>query len=341
MKDIKRQIRTLFLVIVTTVSVITGCGTIQETNGQEEANQEEYVVKIGYSAALCHAPIHIAIENGYFEEEGLKFEAIAMEGVITEAVGSGQVDAGFGLVGKFIQPLENGLPMKLTAGIHTGCTKLLVAGDSDINSVADLKGKRIGVASLADSPCLTAKRSLANAGIGVTADNMEVEFVVYNNSDLPMALQNGAIDAFCAPDPAVSVAEKEFGFKVIIDTTTDEEYKDEYCCLSFVTTDLVANHPDLAAKYTRAVMKAARWIEEHPTETAQIQIDHNYVSGDVEFNAAILDSYNFVPSVSGGYDALAKSVTELQRIGIIRPETDAQALIDNSFIRFDDVEDTY
>lgn len=341
MKDIKRKIGALSILVMAAMSVMTGCGEVQETNSQEEAKQEEYVVKVGYSAALCHAPIHIAIENGYFEQEGLKFEAIAMEGVITEAVGSGQVDAGFGLVGKFIQPLENGLPMKLTAGIHTGCTKLLVAGDSDINSVADLKGKRIGVASLADSPCLTAKRSLANAGIGVTADHMEVEFVVYNNSDLPMALQNGAIDAFCAPDPSVSVAEKEFGLKAIIDTTTDEEYKDEYCCLSFVTTELAQNHPELAAKYTRAVMKAARWIEEHPEETAQIQIEHNYVSGDAAFNAAILDSYNFAPSVSGGYDALAKSVTQLQAIGIIRPETDAQALIDNSFISLDEVEDTY
>lgn len=326
--------------IMTAMSLLMGCSVTQDT-GTQIAKKEENIVRIGYSTALCHAPIHIAIENGYFDEEGLDYEAIAVEGVITEAVGSGQVDAGFGLVGKFIQPLENGLPMKLTAGIHTGCTKLLVAGDSDINCVADLKGKRIGVASLADSPCLTAKRSLAKAGVGVTADNMEVEFVVYNNADLPMALQNGAIDAFCAPDPSVSVAQKEFGFKVIIDTTTDEEYKNEYCCLSFVTTALATNHPDLAAKYTRAVMKAARWIEEHPTETAQIQLEHNYVTGDVEFNAAILDSYNFAPSVSGGYDALKVSVEELQAIGIVRADTDAQALIDNSFVRFDDVEDTY
>ncbi|MBQ8578457.1 MAG: ABC transporter substrate-binding protein [Clostridia bacterium] len=318
------------------VGMLAGC------NSSEPVSSEDYVVRIGYATGLCHAPIHIAIENGYFEEEGLNFEAIVAESaVVSEMVGSGQVDAGFGLVGKFVQPLENGLPMKLTAGIHTGCTKLVVPGDSDIQSVEDLRGKRIGVASLADSPCLTTKRSLAEVGIGVTADNMEVEFVVYSNTDLPLALQNGAIDAYCAADPAVSVAQEEYGLRAIIDTTTDDKYKDEYCCLSFVTTELAEKYPELAAKYTRAVMKAAAWIEEHPYEAAQIQVDGNYVTGDVNFNGAILDSYNYKPSVSGGYEALKASVYELQEIGIVRAETDAEALIENSYATFDDVEDTY
>ncbi|MBQ7943746.1 MAG: ABC transporter substrate-binding protein [Lachnospiraceae bacterium] len=334
----KKKLIGILVSAATVMTLLAGCGAAEQAN----VSSDEYVVKIGYSTGLCHAPIHIAIENGYFEEEGLKFEAITVESaVISEAVGTGQVDAGFGLVGKFVQPLENGLPMKLTAGIHTGCTKLVVPNDSDIQTVADLKGKRIGVASLADSPCLTAKRSLAKAGVGVTAENMEVEFVVYSNTDLPMALQNGAIDAYCAADPAVSKAQEEYNLRAIIDTTTDDDYKDEYCCLSFVTTNLAENYPDLAAKYTRAVMKAAKWIEENSEEAAKIQLDNNYVTGELDFNAAILESYNYIPSVSGGYDALAKSVEELQAIGIIRKETDAQALIDNSFVRLDGVEDTY
>lgn len=334
----KKKLIGVLVTVASVVTLLAGCGAAEQTN----VSSDEYVVKIGYSTGLCHAPIHIAIENGYFEEEGLKFEAINVESaVISEAVGTGQVDAGFGLVGKFVQPLENGLPMKLTAGIHTGCTKLVVPNDSDIQTVADLKGKKIGVASLADSPCLTAKRSLAKAGIGVTAENMEVEFVVYSNTDLPMALQNGAIDAYCAADPAVSKAQEEYNLRAIIDTTADDEYKDEYCCLSFVTTNLAENYPDLAAKYTRAVMKAAKWIEENSKEAARIQLEKNYVTGELEFNAAILESYNYNPSVSGGYDALARSVEELQAIGIIRKETDAQALIDNSFVRLDGVEDTY
>lgn len=341
-KTMKKKFMGILVAAATTMSLLAGCGATEQGNESRAADGEDYVVRVGYGTGLCHAPLHIAIANGYFDEEGLKYEAINIESaVISEAVGAGQVDAGFGLVGKFVQPLENGLPMKLTAGIHTGCTKLVVPSDSDIQTVADLKGKKIGVSILADSPCLTAKRSLAKAGVGVTADNMEVEFVVFSNTDLPMALENGAIDAFCAADPAVSKAQEEYNLRAIIDTTADEDYKDEYCCLSFVTTDLAENHPDLAAKYTRAVMKAAKWIEENSEETAKIQLENNFVTGDLEFNAKILESYNFNPTVSGGYNALEKSVKELQAIGIIRQETDAQALIDNSFVKFDDVEETY
>ena len=139
----------------------------------------------------------------------------------------------------------------------------------------------------------------------------------------------------------MSKAQEEYNLRAIIDTTTDDEYKDEYCCLSFVTTNLAENYTDLAEKYTRAVMKAAKWIEENPEEAAKIQLEHDYVTGELEFNARILDSYNYNPTVSGGYDALVKSVNELQAIGIIRKETDAQALIDNSFVKLDGVEDTY
>ena len=49
---------------------------------------------------------------------------------------------GMGLIGKMLQPLENGLPIKFTTGLHTGCTKLLVPGGSNIKSIADLKGRR-------------------------------------------------------------------------------------------------------------------------------------------------------------------------------------------------------
>lgn len=75
---------------------------------------------MAYGAGLCHAPIHIALENGYFKDEGLDVEASQMDSaVIAEAAGSGHLDASYGLVGKLIPSIENGLAIKLTAGIHT------------------------------------------------------------------------------------------------------------------------------------------------------------------------------------------------------------------------------
>ena len=297
-------------------------------------------LRLIYSPSLCAAPMYIAIENGYFEDEGLDIEQVTVDAAhVSEAIGADQVDVGMGLIGKLLQPLENGLPIKFTTGLHTGCTKLLVPGDSDIKSVADLKGKKIGVPGLADAATVISKRSLSAAGISVTDQNMEVEFSVYSRNDLAQALQNGAVDAIALGDPAASIAEEQYGLTALIDTATDPEYKDEYCCAAFVTSKLAEENPKAAAAFTRAVQKASQWVQENPDETAKIITEKEYVSGDVDFCAQILKTYNYKPSVQGGYDALKQNAQELTEIGILKEGTDATKFADNAYIFFDDVPD--
>ena len=293
-------------------------------------------LRLIYSPSLCAAPMYIAIENGYFEDEGLDVEQVTVDAAhVSEAIGADQVDVGMGLIGKLLQPLENGLPIKFTTGLHTGCTKLLVPGDSDIKSITDLKGKKIGVPGLADAATVVSKRSLSAAGIGVTEQNMEVEFSVYSRNDLPQALENGAVDAIALGDPTASIAEEQYGLTALIDTATDPEYKDEYCCNAFVTSKLAA----AAAAFTRAVQKASQWVQENPDETAKIIVDKQYISGDVDFCAQILKTYNYKPSVQGGYDALKQNAQELTEIGILKEGTDATKFADNAYMFFDDVPD--
>lgn len=297
-------------------------------------------LRLIYSPSLCAAPMYIAIENGYFEDEGLDVEQVTVDAAhVSEAIGADQVDVGMGLIGKLLQPLENGLPIKFTTGLHTGCTKLLVPGDSDIKSITDLKGKKIGVPGLADAATVVSKRSLSAAGIGVTEQNMEVEFSVYSRNDLPQALENGAVDAIALGDPTASIAEEQYGLTALIDTATDPEYKDEYCCAAFVTSKLAAENPAAAAAFTRAVQKASQWVQENPDETAKIIVDKQYISGETDFVAQILKTYNYKPSVQGGYDALKQNAQELTEIGILKEGTDATKFADNAYMFFDDVPD--
>lgn len=317
---------------------VTACNT-----NQNPESETEYVLKIGETqGALCHAPLQVAMENGYLDDEGIKWERVDFgSGDIQAALGSGTIDCGFGLVGKFIQPIENGLNIVITSGMHTGCTKLLVRADSGITSIEDLKGKNIGVSSLASSEAITAKRALHSAGIDVSADSSEVSFSVYSVTDQPVALLNGAVDAISTPDPVATHSANEYGFVTLLDTAVTQPYADEYCCVSFVSTELAEEHPDIAAAFTRAVLKASAWVQEHPEETAQLQIDTNYVSGDAAANAEILKGYRYIPSVQGGYDALANVSRDLYNIGILKPETDIEAMLQRSFKFFEDVPDSY
>lgn len=328
---------------------LSACGSSSNSSADTSAasgssdsasSSEATHLRLIYSPSLCAAPMYIAIENGYFEDEGLDIEQVTVDAAhVSEAIGADQVDVGMGLIGKLLQPLENGLPIKFTTGLHTGCTKLLVPGDSDIKSIADLKGKKIGVPGLADAATVVSKRSLSAAGIGVTEQNMEVEFSVYSRNDLPQALENGAVDAIALGDPTASIAEEQYGLTALIDTATDPEYKDEYCCAAFVTSKLAAENPAAAAAFTRAVQKASQWVQENPDETAKIIVDKQYISGETDFVAQILKTYNYKPSVQGGYDALKQNAQELTEIGILKEGTDATKFADNAYIFFDDVPD--
>lgn len=311
--------------------------------GNSSKSDKEFVLKVGETqGALCHAPLQVAMEKGYLDEEGIKWERVDFGGSdIQAALGAGTIDCGFGLIGKFIQPIENGLNMVVTSGMHTGCTKILTKADSGIKSIEDLKGKKIGVSSLASSEAITAKRALNAAGIDISPDSSEIEFAVYSTADQPLALMNGAVDAISTPDPVASQAAAEYGLTVLLDTAVTQPYADEYCCVSFVSSDIAKKHPDVAAGFTRAVLKASAWVAEHPEETAQLQIDGKYVSGNAQTNAEILKSYKYIPSVQGGYDALVNVSTDLQNIGILKSSTDLDALIKRSFVFFDGVPDSY
>lgn len=301
---------------------------------------EDYTLKIGYSGSLCEAPLHMAVEKGFFDDEGLKVDLIKLApGTAFEAVTAQKVEAGFGLLSSLIQPLSNGLPIKITSGLHTGCDKILAPKGTGINSIKDLKGKRIGVASLTSSPAIYAKRVLADAGISVSTDKMEVEFIVFSANDLPLALKNGSVDALGMNDPTAAIAAKEYDLNTIADSAVDEPYKNQYCCAAYVRDNVVADHPEVAAKYTRAMQKASAWISQHQDETTQIQVEKKWVAGDAAFNANVLKTYNFIPSYSSAYNAFGPTAKQLQAVGMLDKSVDIDALQNKSFAKLDGVPD--
>lgn len=334
-----RKFAGLSLLIVFAVLTLTACGGGTNNSVSESGNGSDYVLKIAYNNSLCEAPIQMGVEKGFFEAEGLKFEMVKVDAAhMPEAIGSGQIDAGFGLLGKYLQPIDNGLDIKITAGIHTGCIKILVPQDSDIKSVADLKGKKIGTTGLgAAAPTIIARRSLHHAGLNAASDNCDAEFSVYSGSDLAQALANGAVDAIANGDPQASIAQRDYNLRAIVDTASDDEYKDEYCCISFVTGNLAKNHPDIADKFTRAIMKASKWVDGNKDETAKIQVEKEWVAGDPEFNASVLKNYNYKPSLNGGYEALKISVPDLQAIGLIRADRNPEEFINSIVYKSDNL----
>jgi len=329
-----KKLLTVLVVLFASVLVLfTAC---------KKKSNEKFVLNVGYGGSLCEAPLHIAYEKGFFQEEGLEIELIKLpSGTAFDALTAGRIDACFALLAAIIQPLSNGLPAKITSGLHTGCDVTLVKADSGIKKPEDLRGKKVGVPSMTGSPTVFTKRVLADHGVDIRAESSEVEFIIYNNTDLPLILANGDVDAIALNEPTSSIAANEYGYVTMMDSAVDEPYKDQYCCVAYVSDRLYEKHKDVAEKFTRAMQRASAYIQGHQEEITQLQIDKNYVAGNAEVNAIVLKKFNYIPSVDGAYKQFGILAPQLQEIGMLSNDVNVETLQKNSFVFFKGLDEQY
>src|SRR5260370_42127821 len=82
--------------------------------------------------------------------------------------------------------------------------------------------------------------------------------------ELGLALDKGEIDAVADSEPIGSLLVAEGKVKNVADQAQDAPYKDEYCCAVIVNGKFLKANPRAAAAGTRALLKAAKWVEANP-----------------------------------------------------------------------------
>src|SRR5947207_4587264 len=136
-------------------------------------------LKVAYLGLTCEAPIFVAKEKGFFEEEGLDVElAMTDWDGLREGLGTGRFDANHTLIMYLLKPIETKTDVKITGGIHTGCLRVQAGVNSDVKTVKDLKGKKIGVPThIGSPPFLFASRVLSANGIDPRVEKKELEWL--------------------------------------------------------------------------------------------------------------------------------------------------------------------
>ena len=147
--------------VATTLFLLIGCG-----RNRSDSAATSNKVRVGYIGITCEAPIFTAVEKGFFKEEGLDASLVKCEWAnYKDVLALGGFDITHHLVMYFLKPIEQGLDVKFTGGIHRGCLRVQAAKSSRINSITDLRGKRIGVPGMGTPPFIFANRVLGAHGI--------------------------------------------------------------------------------------------------------------------------------------------------------------------------------
>ena len=106
---------------------------------------------------------------------------------------------------RWLKPLEQGFDVKIAAGTHGGCMRVLSRANSGLDKLADLKGKIVGVGDLGGPDKNFFSIQLSKLGIDPIKD---VDWRVYPGNLLQLAVEKGEVQAFLASDPiALSLAE--------------------------------------------------------------------------------------------------------------------------------------
>ncbi len=323
----KNRYKIIGIIILVVLVVSLAAGIALNNQSQPGEGQLKKTV-ISYAGGTCEAPVYVAYQKGFFKDEGLDVE-LTKAGFeqLKLSLDSGEIDATQANFAWF-KPIEQGLNIKLTAGIHTGCISLVTPADSGIKTIADLKGKAVGVDSIGGGPQIALSAKLRELGINPTT---EIEWKAYPSPQLDEAINKGEIVAYMTWDPFPSKAVEEKGYINLFDIGKDAPFNTSYCCFVGINGKVVEDDPEKAAAITRALLKAAEWVGEHPQEAAQISIDNGYVGGNVELNARLLDSYDWKPSISQAKDNIRYFITEQKAQGILESGTSVDDLYDRVF----------
>jgi len=309
------------LSIMLVLGLFTGCARKKSTGIKTK-------VVVTYAGGTCEAPVFVAFHNGFFKEEGLEVELIqAGFEQLKLGLDTGTIDATMANFAWF-KPIEQGLRIKLTGGIHTGCIRAVIPPDSNIKSFADLKGKTIGVDAIGGGPQIALSTKLREAGLNPSLD---VNWVAYPGPQLDEAIAKGEIAAYMTWDPFPAQAHDNHNYQYLLDIGADEPFGNQYCCFVGVAGLLVENQPETAAKLTRALLKASEWVGKNPKEAAQISIENNYIGGDVELNAKLLASYDWEPSISRAKENIRWFTKELKAQGLLEESTTEEGLYRQTF----------
>lgn len=345
--------RGLALAMAVVLLGLTGCGQQKEANetpapSEQEAleettepEEEAYVpsnngepmeIHVGDFPGLAYLyHIKLADHLGMFEEEFAKdnitvcIDHLGGGPVMNEALASGDLDMSFLGGQPTFSGMANGNGVKIitmaTASSKDPC--LLVAADSDITEISQLKGKNLSTEVGSDNHYQLVEM-LALGGL------VEDDINLYNlkpNEALP-ALLNGEIDCMQSVSPRKWQFINDGDVRILVNMSETTGRNNQ---VLVATEDFIENHGDLIVRFLKVLQRAVDYYKENKEECWDILSEYSSISRELMDD--FMDDYDSTLGLTDTDKEYMENVYEfLYSHGMLDTEIDLENIYDDSFL---------
>lgn len=277
-----KRIFAIIFVILGVIAIV-GCssGNSEDSTPEtsEKKNQEKLTkVKVGYMPNFASINVVVpAMKTGAFEEEGIEVELVEFQDgpTIVAALESGSIDVGHIGPGAHVLPIQREADILLY--LHLGNADAVIGNkELGVNSIEDLKGKKIAVAPGTSSESIL-NYSLDKANISKD----EVELANMDASAIVTAMISGSVDAAASWSPNTATIMEELGENAI-KLADNAAYVDKTASVSSyaINTRYKEENRDLLIRFVRAMYKGMDYrvenldqVVEWVAEAAALSVD--------------------------------------------------------------------
>jgi NitT/TauT family transport system substrate-binding protein len=222
--------------------------------------------------ASCWAPQYVA--EALLRAEGftdIRYAAAGSSAAVNEAVANGSADLSMHFAPQWASVIDKGGAVTVLAGVHVGCFELF--GNAGVRTIADLKGKTVGVEALGGSDHVFASVIAAHIGLDPARD---IHWVAGRSPGPAELFAQGKIDACLGLPPVPQDLRARNIGHVLVSSTLDQPWSQYFCCMLAGNRDFVRNNPVATKRALRAILKAADLCASDPERAARYLVDRGY-----------------------------------------------------------------
>ena len=286
--------------------------------------------------SVFYAPQYVAIAKGFMEEEGLEIEITTGQGAdkVMTAVLAGQSDIGFAGPEASIYVYNEGKEdyCQVFAQLTQKDGSFLVSREPTDNfSWQDLKGKTIIPGRKGGVPYMTFEYVLKKNGLNPKTDLVLDDSIKFDL--MAGAFTGGTADYVTLFEPTATMTEQA-GKGYIVASVGEASGEIPYTAY-FAKKSYIEENSDIIQKFTNAIYKGQKWVEEHTMQEVAEAIKDFFPDTDVNLLAQVLQSYKDIDAWKTDPIMKEESYNLLQTVieeaGELKQRAPFDKVINNSF----------